>query len=206
MLSSNDPPMPSKAVKELNGKRKRDDKKAQSLELRKCRRSPGEGKKTRIQCVEHGENLVGERIKVWWLADKKYYEGVVESFDFCTKKHTVLYADGDVERLDLKGQQWELVRKVSPPSDSVNYAVSHDEEYYSRDKGKKIRELDSDLEDDDEESEFAFTPEENDSENTDFREKDSNTERHVAIVGCNKSRKQRGLKRRISHKKKSVQI
>ncbi|GJR91673.1 phospholipase-like protein [Tanacetum coccineum] len=47
--------------------------------------------------------------------------------------------------------------------------------------GKKIRELDSDLEDDDEESEFAFTPEENDSENTDFREKDSNTERHVAI-------------------------
>ncbi|GJU33973.1 phospholipase-like protein [Tanacetum coccineum] len=133
MLSSSDPPMPSKAVKELNGKRKRDDKKAQSLELRKCRRSPGG--KLLVQSVEHGENLVGERIKVWWPLDKKYYEGVVESFDCSEKKHT----------------------------------------------GKKIRELDSDLEDDDEESEFAFTPEENDSENTDFREKDSNTERHVAI-------------------------
>nr|GEX64307.1 hypothetical protein [Tanacetum cinerariifolium] len=93
MLSSNDSSMPSKGVKELNGKRKRDDKKVQS--------------------VEHGENLVGERIKVWWPLDKKYYEGFVESFDCSEKKHTVSYDDGDVEHLDLKEQQWELVKKVS---------------------------------------------------------------------------------------------
>ncbi|GKC88935.1 phospholipase-like protein, partial [Tanacetum coccineum] len=92
MLSSNDSSMPSKAVKELNGKRKRDDKKVQS--------------------VEHGENLVGERIKVWWPLDKKYYEGVVKSFDCSEKKHTVSYDDGDVEHLDLKEQQWELVKKL----------------------------------------------------------------------------------------------
>ncbi|GKC86231.1 phospholipase-like protein [Tanacetum coccineum] len=110
MLSSSDPPMPSKAVKELNGKRKRDDKKAQSLELRKCRRSPGG--KLLVQSVEHGENLVGERIKVWWPLDKKYYEGVVESFDCSEKKHTVSYDDGDVEHLVLKEQRWELVRKL----------------------------------------------------------------------------------------------
>ncbi|GKE23926.1 phospholipase-like protein, partial [Tanacetum coccineum] len=42
-----------------------------------------------VQSVEHGENLVGERIKVWWPLDKKYYEGVVESFDCSEKKHMV---------------------------------------------------------------------------------------------------------------------
>ncbi|PWA41678.1 phospholipase-like protein [Artemisia annua] len=66
-LSSFDPPMPSESVKEVNGKRKRNTEQTES--------------------VEHGENLVGKRIKVWWPADKKYYEGVVESYDSSKKRH-----------------------------------------------------------------------------------------------------------------------
>ncbi|GKG06371.1 phospholipase-like protein, partial [Tanacetum coccineum] len=69
------------------------------------------------QSVEYGENLVGKRIKVWWPADKKYYEGVVESFDCSKKKHKVLYDDGEQERLKLKLERWELVENVSPTSD-----------------------------------------------------------------------------------------
>ncbi|KAJ4718625.1 Sister chromatid cohesion protein PDS5 B-B like [Melia azedarach] len=56
-----------------------------------------------------GEQLVGSRIKVWWPLDKMFYEGVVDSYDHIKKKHRVLYADGDEEKLNLKRQRWELV-------------------------------------------------------------------------------------------------
>ncbi|EEE61275.1 hypothetical protein OsJ_15354 [Oryza sativa Japonica Group] len=54
-------------------------------------------------------NLVGSRIKVWWPDDRKFYKGVVESFDVASKKHKVVYDDGDVERLHLKNEKWEFI-------------------------------------------------------------------------------------------------
>nr|GEX72123.1 phospholipase-like protein [Tanacetum cinerariifolium] len=82
------------------------------------------------QSVEHGENLVGNRIKIWWRKDEIFYEGVVKSYDCIKKRHKVLYDDGDEDLLDLKGKHWELAnyvqlgqgpsRKVSTPqSDTV---------------------------------------------------------------------------------------
>ncbi|GJR63363.1 phospholipase-like protein [Tanacetum coccineum] len=68
---------------------------------------------TEAQSVEHGENLVGKKIKVWWPADKKYYQGVVKSFDCRKKRHKVLYDDGEEELLDLKQEQWELAEMAS---------------------------------------------------------------------------------------------
>ncbi|KAG0530542.1 hypothetical protein BDA96_05G195600 [Sorghum bicolor] len=55
------------------------------------------------------ENLVGSRIKVWWPDDKMFYAGVVESFNASSKKHKVLYDDGDVEVLVLKKERWEFI-------------------------------------------------------------------------------------------------
>ncbi|CAM0903948.1 unnamed protein product [Alopecurus aequalis] len=55
------------------------------------------------------ESLVGSRIKVWWPDDKKFYSGAVESFDKSSKKHEVVYDDGDVEHLQLKKERWELI-------------------------------------------------------------------------------------------------
>ncbi|KAK7381522.1 hypothetical protein VNO80_00067 [Phaseolus coccineus] len=57
----------------------------------------------------HGNSFVGSRIKVWWPKDKMFYEGVIESYDPIKGKHKILYADGDVEVLNLKRQRWKLV-------------------------------------------------------------------------------------------------
>ncbi|KAI3765368.1 hypothetical protein L2E82_15400 [Cichorium intybus] len=54
-------------------------------------------------------DLIGRRIKVWWPMDKVYYEGVVKSYDHESKKHVVLYDDGDLEVLRLDRERWKLV-------------------------------------------------------------------------------------------------
>ncbi|KAK3025427.1 hypothetical protein RJ639_040975 [Escallonia herrerae] len=46
---------------------------------------------------EHGEKLVGQKIKVWWPKDREY----------------VLYVDGDEETLDLKKERWGLLEDNS---------------------------------------------------------------------------------------------
>uniref|UniRef100_A0A6N2MAW5 PTM/DIR17-like Tudor domain-containing protein n=1 Tax=Salix viminalis TaxID=40686 RepID=A0A6N2MAW5_SALVM len=56
------------------------------------------------------EQLVGSKIKVWWPKDKRFYEGVVDSYDPIKKKHRVLYGDGDEEKLNLNRQRWELIK------------------------------------------------------------------------------------------------
>ncbi|KAI4330018.1 hypothetical protein MLD38_028332 [Melastoma candidum] len=57
-----------------------------------------------------GNELVGQRIKVWWPKDMTFYQGVVHSFDPIKKKHRVLYTDGEEELLNLRRQRWELIR------------------------------------------------------------------------------------------------
>uniref|UniRef100_A0A0D9W6T6 Tudor domain-containing protein n=1 Tax=Leersia perrieri TaxID=77586 RepID=A0A0D9W6T6_9ORYZ len=54
-------------------------------------------------------SLIGSRIKVWWPDDKKFYTGVVHSFDSSSKKHKVVYDDGDIERLLLKKEKWDFI-------------------------------------------------------------------------------------------------
>ncbi|XP_062233052.1 sister chromatid cohesion protein PDS5 homolog A-like [Phragmites australis] len=64
------------------------------------------------KCTTHDSSsadLVGNRIKVWWPLDKKFYEGVVQSYDSSKKKHTVLYDDGDVEVLNLAKEKWSII-------------------------------------------------------------------------------------------------
>lgn len=78
----------------------------------KRKRSAGKNEESRLP--EIGEELIGKKIKVWWPLDKKFYEGVVDSYDYDKKKHRVLYADGDEEILNLKKQRWEFVEDNSP--------------------------------------------------------------------------------------------
>lgn len=65
-------------------------------------------------------DLIGCRIKIWWPMDKKFYEGVVKSFDTHKSKHVVLYDDGDVEVLRLEKECWELVGGVQKPVKGSN--------------------------------------------------------------------------------------
>ncbi|XP_072985993.1 sister chromatid cohesion protein PDS5 homolog C-like [Typha latifolia] len=75
----------------------------------------GGSKRKRAQGVEQSKDLdgslVGCKIKVWWPDDKMFYDGVVKSFDPTSKKHKIVYNDGDVEILRLKKERWELVER-----------------------------------------------------------------------------------------------
>ncbi|KAK4775208.1 hypothetical protein SAY86_010143 [Trapa natans] len=64
----------------------------------------------------YGEDLVGSKVKVWWPKDKAFYEGVVDSFDAMKKKHTVIYNDGDIEKLNLRKEKWVFIHDDSGPN------------------------------------------------------------------------------------------
>ncbi|XP_060185631.1 sister chromatid cohesion protein PDS5 homolog A isoform X2 [Lycium barbarum] len=77
------------------------------------------------KCTSKGDttptvDLIGCRIKVWWPMDKKFYEGVVKSFDTQKSKHVVLYDDGEVEVLRLDKECWELLGGVKKPVKGSN--------------------------------------------------------------------------------------
>ncbi|KAJ7009916.1 hypothetical protein NC653_000586 [Populus alba x Populus x berolinensis] len=76
----------------------------------KLKRKRTPRKEVSSETPDLSEQLVGSKIKVWWPMDKRFYEGVVDSYDPVKKKHKVLYADGDEEKLNLKRQRWELIK------------------------------------------------------------------------------------------------
>ena len=48
-----------------------------------------------------GADLVGRRVVVWWSLDAAWYPGCIEAFAVRSKKHTVLYDDGEKETISL---------------------------------------------------------------------------------------------------------
>ncbi|CAL9096968.1 unnamed protein product [Musa acuminata var. zebrina] len=94
---------------------------------------------TPTQNKELDGSLVDSRIRVWWPIDKKFYDGVVDSYDLASKKHKVIYSDGDVEILLLKKERWEFVKDdsnidVDQAKDSTNPDVSSEEPKIKRAK------------------------------------------------------------------------
>ncbi|XP_047942253.1 sister chromatid cohesion protein PDS5 homolog A [Salvia hispanica] len=83
--------------------------KSASLKKQKKKSVSGLAKCTSKDSGSHSNDLIGSRIKVWWPMDKKFYEGVIKSFDTHKKKHVIVYDDGDVEVLRLDRERWELV-------------------------------------------------------------------------------------------------
>ncbi|XP_010243945.1 PREDICTED: sister chromatid cohesion protein PDS5 homolog A-like isoform X2 [Nelumbo nucifera] len=86
-----------------------------NIKKRKRRSIAGLAKCSLKESGDHGANLIGKRIKVWWPLDKQFYEGVVQSYDQGKKKHVILYDDGDMEVLLLKKERWELINKGYQP-------------------------------------------------------------------------------------------
>ncbi|CAN6721961.1 unnamed protein product [Malus baccata var. baccata] len=91
------------------------------------KRKRASGKEKESGDKDHGEEMVGSKIKVWWPKDRTFYEGVVTYFDSAKKKHKVSYTDGDVETLNLKKERWEFVAD-DPDSDEEQGTdqLSHD--------------------------------------------------------------------------------
>ncbi|KAD4982238.1 hypothetical protein E3N88_18909 [Mikania micrantha] len=82
---------------------------------RKRRRISGLAKCTSDEPGSHNKDLIGRQIRVWWPMDKAFYGGVVKSYDNQTKKHVVLYDDGDVEVLQLDKERWEFIENEHKP-------------------------------------------------------------------------------------------
>ncbi|RZC79402.1 hypothetical protein C5167_003645 [Papaver somniferum] len=107
----------------------------------KRKRAPGSDvtEKTPKSVVDAGKELIGQKVKVWWPDDKKFYQGTVDSYNRISKKHRVTYTDGEIEKLDLKKETWEAIEEFEPEEYS---ALSPDSsETHQKKKGKK--ELDS---------------------------------------------------------------
>ncbi|KAL5225230.1 hypothetical protein ABZP36_011869 [Zizania latifolia] len=87
------------------------------------------------KCSTHDSSsadLVGKRIKVWWPLDKKFYEGVVESYDSSKRKHKVLYNDGDVEMLNLAKEKWKII------GSDVSPVKEHKKDHSGRSQGRSL--------------------------------------------------------------------
>ncbi|GER37526.1 sister chromatid cohesion protein pds5 [Striga asiatica] len=102
---------PKKVPSSENSPRSIVDSKLGSMKKQKTKSLGGLGKCTTKENGSSAEDLIDLRIKVWWPMDKKYYEGVVKSYDTEKKKHVILYDDGDVEVLRLDKERWEPVEK-----------------------------------------------------------------------------------------------
>jgi hypothetical protein len=51
----------------------------------------------------------GRRVDVYWEGDGVYYRGTVTGYSTTSGKHTIMYDDGDVERVklsDVSGFEW----------------------------------------------------------------------------------------------------
>ncbi|KAJ8553607.1 hypothetical protein K7X08_024285 [Anisodus acutangulus] len=93
-----------------------------SKEQRKRKNPPSQEEDSADKVVrEHGEELVGCRVRVWWPLDQVFYGGYITLFDHSEKKHMVIYEDGDQEMLNLAKERWELVEddNASVPSHKI---------------------------------------------------------------------------------------
>ena len=48
----------------------------------------------------------GKRLDVFWDGDSVFYRGTVTAYSTTTRKHTILYDDNDVERVNLEVSPW----------------------------------------------------------------------------------------------------
>lgn len=78
--------------------------------------------------VSNGEDLVGSKVRVWWPIDRKFYNGVVDSFNSRTKKHRVFYDDGEKEILDMDKERWELIGDDDDDDDNAADEDKSDDE------------------------------------------------------------------------------
>ena len=59
----------------------------------------------------------GKRLDVFWDGDSVFYRGTVTAYSTTTRKHTILYDDNDVERVNLEvGGTRASHKAVCPPA------------------------------------------------------------------------------------------
>ena len=69
----------------------------------------------------------GKRLDVFWDGDSVFYRGTVTAYSTTTRKHTILYDDNDVERVNLEVRHWtkRLLRNPGWHATRYSAAVKH---------------------------------------------------------------------------------
>ncbi|XP_074271941.1 sister chromatid cohesion protein PDS5 homolog A isoform X2 [Silene latifolia] len=131
-----------------NNSASNDNSTAVSLKKQKRRSVSGLAKCTSNEAAGHTTDLIDCRINIWWPLDKRFYQGVVKSYDPDKKKHVVLYDDGDVEVLRLDKERWELVDDGSRSKKTANTMKSPSKQILpsKTDKKSKVSEESGDKE------------------------------------------------------------
>ena len=68
---------------------------------------------------------IGDAIEIYWPDDNEHYAGSVVAFDPGTSKHLIHYEDGEVEELDLAGEQWHFQKNASKQAIRNSMQTSH---------------------------------------------------------------------------------
>ena len=69
-------------------------------------------------CCMEGKGAIGMRVDIFWPKERKFYRGIVHSFDANSQRHHVVYDDGDEEKtLDFGKEKillplWDISKKI----------------------------------------------------------------------------------------------
>ena len=66
-----------------------------------------EKKKESDAAAAPAEEAVGRRLRVYWPLAKAWYEGRVDAYDGASRRHRVMYDDGEEEEVDLAKLKFE---------------------------------------------------------------------------------------------------
>ncbi|CAM0951311.1 unnamed protein product [Alopecurus aequalis] len=77
-----------------------------------------EEKKKPNAAAAPAEEAVGRRLRVYWPLDKAWYEGRVDAYDAGSRRHRVMYDDGEEEEVDLGKEkfEWAAEEAMPPPA------------------------------------------------------------------------------------------
>lgn len=82
---------------------------------------------------------LGDRIRVWWPLDKEFYNGTVVSYDEEKERWSVIYDDGDAEKINLLSEHWSVLPpgvNGEPPHEDLPPLIGRDVEH-AGDKRKR---------------------------------------------------------------------
>ena len=67
----------------------------------------------------------GLYIRIWWARYQRYFYGKVVSYDTNSRRHTLVYDDGDIRSYDFSSKQYEI---INPPASLNLYSAKTDTE------------------------------------------------------------------------------
>lgn len=89
---------------------------------------------------QHGTHI-GRKLELYWSGDRCYYSGKITKYDPSTKKHEILYDDGEVELVSLEKEKFRWIDgKVEANEKSVEFTATTTNSSIEK-KGRKAKKM-----------------------------------------------------------------